>query len=74
MEQKKLTKEILADVLAEKILYGTGRTVGVQEGYLNFIFDDPGYRDHLPIGIQNKFEAFMDDLRAGRIAYTIPPL
>jgi simple sugar transport system substrate-binding protein len=74
MEQKKLTKELLTDVLAGKILYGTGRTVGVKEGYLNFIFDDPGYRSYLPEDIQENFDAFMDDLRAGRIAYTIPPL
>jgi simple sugar transport system substrate-binding protein len=74
MEQKKLVLEILADVLDDKIQYGTGRTVGVQEGYLDFIFDDPGYRDHLPVEIQEKFGAFMDDLRTGRVAYTVPNL
>ena len=74
MEQKKLVKEILADALAGKILYGTDRTVGVQEGYLDFISDDPGYRDYLPPEIQERFGAFMDELRAGRIDYTIPPL
>ena len=74
MEQKKLTKEILADVLAEKIPYGTGKTVGVKEGYLNFIFDDPGYSDYLPADIKAKFGAFMDDFRAGRVKYTVPPM
>jgi simple sugar transport system substrate-binding protein len=74
MEQRKLTKEILADALEGKIQYGTGRTIGVKEGYLNFIFDDSGYRDHLPAAIQEQFGAFMDDLRAGRIEYAIPPL
>jgi simple sugar transport system substrate-binding protein len=74
MEQKKLTKEILANVLEGKIQYGTGRTVGLREGYINFIFDDPGYRNFLPAAIQEQFGAFMDDLRAGRIEYTVPPL
>jgi simple sugar transport system substrate-binding protein len=74
MQQKKLTKEILADVLAGKVQYGTGRTVGVKEGYLDFIFDDPGYRDNLPAEIQAQFERFMNDFRAGRVAYTVPPL
>jgi simple sugar transport system substrate-binding protein len=32
MEQKKLVEEILSDVLAGKIQYGTSRTVGVKEG------------------------------------------
>ena len=74
MRQKKLTKEILADVLAGKAQYGTGRTVGVKEGYLDFIFDDPGYRDHLPAEIKQQFEGFMSDFRAGRVEYTVPPL
>ena len=74
MQQKKLTKEILASVLAGKVQYGTGRTVGVKEGYLDFIFDDPGYRDNLPAEIKQRFEGFMNDFRAGRVAYTVPPL
>ncbi|MCL1836752.1 MAG: BMP family ABC transporter substrate-binding protein [Treponema sp.] len=74
MEQKKLVKEILSDVIAGKIQYGSSRTVGVKEGYLDFIFDDPGYRDSLPPEIQEQFETFVDDLRAGRVEYTIPPL
>jgi len=74
MMQKKLTKEILADVLAGRMQYGMGRTVGVKEGYLDFIFDDPGYNDYLPAEIKKQFEGFMDDFRAGRIEYTVPPL
>ena len=74
MEQKKLVKEILAEVLAGEVQFGTAKTVGVKEGYLNFICDDPGYRDHLPVEIQERFDSFMDDFRAGLIEYTIPPL
>jgi simple sugar transport system substrate-binding protein len=74
MEQKKLTKEILADVLAGNIQYGTCTTVGVKEGYLNFIFDDSGYRDYLSAEIKTQFGAFMDDFRAGRVKYTVPPM
>jgi simple sugar transport system substrate-binding protein len=74
MEQKKLTQEILADVLAGKIQYGSSRTVGVKEGYLNFIADDPLYLNALPQDIRSTFGAFMDDIRAGRISYTIPSL
>ena len=74
MEQKKLVKEILSNVLAGNVQYGTGRTVGVKEGYLNFISDDPGYINSLPPEIRERFDLFMDDLRAGRIGYTIPAL
>jgi simple sugar transport system substrate-binding protein len=74
MEQKKLVKEILADALAGKINYGGAKTVGVKEGYLDFISDDPGYRDHVPTELRQKFDNFMDDFRAGRIEYTVPAL
>jgi len=60
MEQKKLIMEILEDVLAGKIQYGISRTIGVKEGYLNFIYDDPGYKD-LPEDIRDNFEKFMKD-------------
>jgi simple sugar transport system substrate-binding protein len=74
MEQNKLVEEILAEVLAGNIQYGVSHTVGVREGYLDFIADDPGYYEYLPADIQEQFKRLMDDIRAGRIQYTIPPL
>jgi simple sugar transport system substrate-binding protein len=74
MEQKKLTEEILADVLAGRVQYGRAITVGVAEGYLDFIAGDPGYTDHLPREIQVKFNSFMEDIRAGKVKYTLPGL
>jgi len=74
MEQKKLVMEILKDALDGKIQYGKSQTVGVKEGYLGFIFDDPAYKNNLPPDIREKFEKFYNDLKEGKINYTIPPL
>ena len=74
MEQKKLAKEILGDALAGRVQYGSSKTVGVREGYIDFIFDDPGFAACLPVDLQDQFRSFMDDFRAGRIAYNIPSL
>ena len=74
MEQKKLVMEILADVLADKVEYGKASVVGAKEGYLGFFFDDPAYTQNLPADIRAKFESFMKDVQAGKIAYTLPPL
>jgi simple sugar transport system substrate-binding protein len=60
MEQKKLIREILENVLAGKMQYGISETIGVKEGYLNFIYDDPEYKN-LPADIREKFEKFMKD-------------
>jgi simple sugar transport system substrate-binding protein len=61
MEQKKLITEILEDVFADRIQYGISQKIGVKEGYLNFIYDDPGYFDGLPEDIRERFEKFMND-------------
>jgi simple sugar transport system substrate-binding protein len=74
MEQKKLVIEILEDVMAGKIQYGTSRTVGVREGYLDFIANDPGYTNYVPQDVQQKFNTFMADIKAGKIPYTLPSL
>ena len=74
MEQKKLVQEILSDALAGEINYGEGRIVGLKEGYIGFFYDDPGYRDTLPLEIREEFELFMEQLREGKIAYTLPKL
>jgi simple sugar transport system substrate-binding protein len=74
MEQKKLVTEVLGKVLAGEIKYGISETVGIKEGYIGFILDDPAYEKYLPEEIRGKFESFLDDLKAGRIDYKVPPL
>jgi simple sugar transport system substrate-binding protein len=74
MEQEKLVNEILGDALAGKIRYGTSRTVGVKEGYIRFIAGDPGFTSYVPDEIQVKLIAFIDDMTAGRVQYTVPRL
>ena len=74
IETKKLVEDLLADFLAGNVTYGTSKTVGISEGFLTFIADDPGYTDYLPQDIQDRFNAFLANLRAGNIEYTIPPL
>jgi simple sugar transport system substrate-binding protein len=74
MEQKKLVIEILGEALAGKIQYGSSRTVGAREGYLDFIAADPGYTNYVPQDIQQKFNAFMADIKAGKVSYTLPAL
>jgi simple sugar transport system substrate-binding protein len=74
IEQKKLVEEILADALAGKIVWGTAKTVGVRDGYIGFAAEDPGYTMYLPREIRAKFDAFIADMKAGKVAYTLPPL
>jgi len=63
MEQKKLVKEILSDVLAGNIKYGEADILGVKEGYLGFIFDNPSYINNIPSDIKDRFSAFLNEFR-----------
>jgi len=60
MEQKKLVMEILEDVLAGRMEYGISASLGVKEGYLGFIFDNPGYQN-LSEDIKTRFESFINE-------------
>jgi len=74
MRQKELTMETLAEFLAGETRFGTAAQVGAREGYIDFIFDDPGFRDNVPVEIQERLETFVEDLREGRIEFALPPL
>jgi len=58
MEQKKLVMEILENVIEGKMEYGISDTIGIKEGYLGFIFDDPSYQN-LPQNIRDSVSRFM---------------
>jgi simple sugar transport system substrate-binding protein len=74
MKQEKLTKEILNNVIDGEVEYGTAQTIGVPEGYLDFIADAEEYREYVPQDIRDEFETFMQDLRNGNIDYTVPEI
>ena len=57
MEIKKLVNEILNNALEDKIEYGISKTVGIKEGYLGFVFDNPSYLE-LPADVRERFELF----------------
>ena len=62
MEQKKLVKKILDDVLKGKIEYGLCDVLGVRDGYLGFIDEDPGYYNFVPEDIRETFKQFLEEL------------
>jgi simple sugar transport system substrate-binding protein len=57
-----------------RIAWGTAKTVGVRDGYISFASDDSGYTAYIPEEIRKKLDAFLADIKAGKIAYTLPPL
>jgi simple sugar transport system substrate-binding protein len=74
IEQKRLVEEILAEALARRTAWGTAKTVGIKDGYVSFDSGNAGYTAYIPEEIRKKFGAFLSDMKAGKIAYTLPPL
>ncbi|MCL2800714.1 MAG: BMP family ABC transporter substrate-binding protein [Treponema sp.] len=60
MEQKKLMLEIIEEILSGEMQYGYNRTIGISDGYLGFITDDPAYQN-LPLDIRTRFEQFLNE-------------
>ena len=69
----RLTEEVILKAVKGNVPYGEAAVLGLKEGYLDFIFDDPGYRDYLPQDIRDKFETFFEKLKSGEIPINTPP-
>jgi simple sugar transport system substrate-binding protein len=74
MEQQKLAEEILQQATTGQIEYGKASVVGLEEGYIGFVFDNPAYTENLPQSIRDRFESFMEEFEAGTVPVAIPSL
>lgn len=67
MEQKRMAYEVTKDYLEGKAAFGTARTVGVREGYVQFVQDDPLYISTLPENDRALIDAVYEDIKAGSL-------
>ncbi|MBN2860591.1 MAG: BMP family ABC transporter substrate-binding protein, partial [Sphaerochaetaceae bacterium] len=74
MEQKKVTMEALQEVIDGTVAYGKASVVGLVDGYVRFIDEDPLYEQAVPRHIRDVFSEFLSDLSSGEIPYTLPAL
>ena len=65
--QVNAAKEATLDFLNGKTQWGTTRTVGLQEGYISYVDDDPLYIETVPEKIRNRMKALVQGLYDGSI-------
>lgn len=65
MEQKRMAYEVTKDYLEGTAAFGTARTVGVREGYVQFVQDDPLYISTLPESDRTLIDAVYKDIKDG---------
>lgn len=67
MEQVKLSKEVTQDYLNNKTVWGSAKMVGIKEGYVQFIQDDPNYIQTVPEKTRNKAAEVIQKIKAGTL-------
>lgn len=70
VKQKALTKEILQEVISSTVQWGTATKLGVKEGYIDFVDDSTYYGEGLTESVKTQFNAFLSDVRSGKIDLT----
>ena len=67
MEQVRLSKEMTTEYLEGKTPWGQADTVGVKEGYVRFVDDNPLYVSAVSEANRNKLKKLVDDIKAGNV-------
>lgn len=67
MEQKKMSKEITLEYLNGKTEWSTAKMVGMKEGFVDFVQDDPNYISTVPAEIREKMSDLINQIKAGTL-------
>lgn len=66
MEQKKMSYNVTKEFLEGKTPWGTAKMVGIKEGFVDFVQDDPLYIQTVPADVREKMKSLLDDIRSGK--------
>ena len=66
MEQKKMSYNVTKEFIDGKTPWGTAKMVGIKEGFVDFVQDDPLYIQTVPENIREKMAALLADIREGK--------
>ncbi|AGT43554.1 BMP family ABC transporter substrate-binding protein [Treponema pedis] len=71
MKQKQLAYEQTLNFIEGRLNEGSSNTLGIKDGYVNFISDDPIYIETVPEEIRNKQEAMLKKIADGSLDLSI---
>ncbi len=66
MEQKKMSYNVTKEYLEGKTPWGSAKMVGIKEGFVDFVQDDPNYIKTVPEDVRKKMADLLADIRAGK--------
>lgn len=66
LKQEVMSKESTLDYLEGKTEWGTAKMVGMEEGYVSFIQDNPAYIEAVPEDIRKTMSKLVEDIISGK--------
>ena len=66
MKQEELAQLMTTEFLNGKTAWGTAKMLGVKDGYVDFIQDDPLYESTVPADVRGKMAQLVDDIQTGK--------
>ena len=67
MHQQKMAKEVTSEFLLGKTEWGVAKTVGIKEGYIEFVQDDPLYIQVVPQEIREQMADLLTSIKDGSL-------
>ena len=66
MKQLELSEIMTTEFLNGKTEWGNAKMLGVKDGFVDFIQDDPLYLSTVPADIRGKMTQLVDDIKNGK--------
>jgi len=66
------TAETMEKAIRGTLTYGVARKLDVRDGYVEFITDDPLFRESVPEGLQEEMRQLMARFRSGDLGFAMP--
>lgn len=67
MEQEKMAEQVTLAYLAGEIVWGTAESVGMGDGFIDFVQDDANYISTVPENVRNEMSRIVDDIKTGKL-------
>jgi basic membrane lipoprotein Med (substrate-binding protein (PBP1-ABC) superfamily) len=72
LHQDKLTYERVKMAVEGGLEFGSAQVVHARQGYVDFVDDDPLYREHVPEELRTRMDALVAKMRRGEFSLEVP--
>ena len=62
-----MSYNVTKEFIEGKTPWGSAKMVGIKEGFVDFVQDDPLYIQTVPEDIRSQMKNLLDDIRSGKI-------